>query len=56
MDLNHHVAIARQRQLLSDAARLRTERRPLLAAARAAVERRRAAGTAGTRPVPCPTC
>lgn len=56
MDLTYHYAIARQRQLLSDAARLRAERRSLLHSARAAAGRLRARRSLGAQPVPCPTC
>lgn len=55
MDLTYHYAIARQRQLLSDAARLRTERR-LVSSTRAAIQRRRVTRPLGTQPAPCPTC
>lgn len=56
MDLTYHYAIARQRQLLSDAARLRTEQRSLVRSARAAIGRRHARRSLATQPVPCPTC
>lgn len=57
MDLHYSYAIAHQQQLLTDAARLRTSRRPLLGAAREAIARRRAPRPAmSAQPAPCPTC